>query len=107
VSEILLDTVLTVYNVSIYCLCCHFCSDGVIRLFTASAERVASADKLAEYEQLIAASEIPAQIGDIKTDDLVGPSALQVPGNHIHITGFVWFWSYWQPKLTNPPIPKS
>jgi len=57
-------------------------------LFTASTERVASADKLAEYEQLIAASEIPAQIGDIKTDDLVGPSALQVPGNHIRITEF-------------------
>jgi len=41
---------------------------------------MASADKLAEYEQLIAASEIPAQIGDIKTEDLVGPTALQVPG---------------------------
>jgi len=53
----------------------------VIRVFTASAERVAAADKLAEYEQFIAASEIPAQIGDIKTEDLVGPSALQVPGN--------------------------
>jgi len=45
---------------------------------------MASADKLAEYEQLIAASEIPAQIGDIKTEDLVGPSALQVPGNHVN-----------------------
>jgi len=60
-----------------------FCSDGVIRVFTSSAERMASPTELAEYEQSVAASEIPAQIGDIKTEDLVGPSALQVPGNHI------------------------
>ena len=36
---------------------------------------------LADYEQSITASEIPAQIGDINTEDLVGPSALQCPGN--------------------------
>jgi len=55
-------------------------------VFTTSAERMASAEELAEYEQFTAASEIPAQIGDIKSEDLVGPSALQVPGNHIHVT---------------------
>jgi len=44
---------------------------------------MASPAILAEYEQLTAASEIPAQIGDIKTEDLVGPSALQVPGEYI------------------------
>jgi len=55
-------------------------------VFTASAERMASPAVLAEYEQFIAASEIPAQIGDIKTEDLVGPSALQVPGKYICIT---------------------
>ena len=82
----LCTSVLLLYDVLLLCRCCHFCSDGVIRLFTMSAERVASADKLAEYEQHIAASEIPAQIGDIKTDDLVGPSALQVPGNFFCVT---------------------
>jgi len=66
-----------------YCLCdicCDIFSDGVIRVFTTSAERMASPTELAEYEQSVAVSEIPAQIGDIKTEDLVGPSALQVPG---------------------------
>lgn len=51
-------------------------------MFTANADRMASPSELANYEQSVAASEIPAQIGDIKTEDLVGPSALQVPGNH-------------------------
>ena len=55
----------------------------MIRVFTTSAERMAAPSELATYEQSVAASEIPAQIGDIKTEDLVGPSALQVPGNHI------------------------
>jgi len=49
-------------------------------VFTTSAERMALPTELAEYEQSVAVSEIPAQIGDIKTEDLVGPSALQVPG---------------------------
>jgi len=53
----------------------------VIRVFTTTAERRASATMLADYEQSITASEIPAQIGDINTEDLVGPSALQCPGN--------------------------
>jgi len=57
-------------------------------VFTASAERMASPAMLAEYEQHISASEIPAQIGDIKTEDLVGPSALQVPGKYICILIF-------------------
>ena len=52
-------------------------------MFTTCAERMAAPSELATYEQSVAASEIPAQIGDIKTEDLVGPSALQVPGNHI------------------------
>jgi len=65
-------------------MCHDFCSDGVIRVFTASAERMASPAELAEYEQSVSVSEIPAQIGDIKTEDLVGPSALQVPGNQIY-----------------------
>ena len=66
-----------------------FGSDGVIRVFTASPDRMASPAILAEYEQLTAASEIPAQIGDIKTEDLVGPSALQVPGEYIFSTKWV------------------
>ena len=68
------------------CACCVFCSDGVIRVFTTSAERMASPAEIADYEQSVAASEIPAQIGDIKTEDLVGPSALKVPGNNIIVT---------------------
>jgi len=50
-------------------------------VFTTTAERRASPTMLADYEQSITASEIPAQIGDINTEDLVGPSALQRPGN--------------------------
>ena len=55
-------------------------------MFTTSAERMASPAEIADYEQSVAASEIPAQIGDIKTEDLVGPSALKVPGNNIIVT---------------------
>jgi len=61
-------------------MCCDLCSDGLIRVFTTNADRMASPSALADYEQSVAVSEIPAQIGDIKTEDLVGPSALQIPG---------------------------
>jgi len=72
-------------SVGMFDMCCDFRSDGVIRVFTTSVQRMAPQAEIAAYEQSIAASEIPAQIGDIKTEDLVGPSALQVPGNHIYV----------------------
>ena len=57
-------------------------SDAVIRIFTASPDRMASQMEIDTYEEQLSASLIPAQIGDIKTEDLVGPEALLVPGTH-------------------------
>ena len=34
------------------------------------------------FEDQLSASSIPAQIGDIKTEDLVGPEALLMPGRN-------------------------
>jgi phospholipase A-2-activating protein len=55
-------------------------SDGVLRVFTENAERFASPEELAAFIDVVASSTIPAQIGDIKTDELVGPDALNSSG---------------------------
>lgn len=55
-------------------------SDGMIRIFTRSLDRIASPEELSAYEDMVAQANIPAEIGDIKTDDLPGPDALLVPG---------------------------
>ena len=57
-------------------------SDGVIRVFTQCADRTADASDQAVFDELVATSAIPAQIGDIKTDELPGPDVLVIPGNH-------------------------
>ena len=66
----------------ILCLCC---SDGLIRVFTQCAERTADASDQAVFDELVASSAIPAQIGEIKTDELPGPEALVIPGNHTYV----------------------
>jgi phospholipase A-2-activating protein len=59
------------------------CSDGVVRVFTAAPERTAEEEVQKTYEAEVAASSIPAQIGDIKTDQLSGPEALLNPGRQL------------------------
>jgi len=49
-----------------------------------SAERVASDAELQAFDEQLSASTIPAQIGDIKTEDLVGSDALLTPGKTVH-----------------------
>lgn len=57
------------------------CSDGIIRVFSASEERWASAEVLKEYDDHIASQTLPAQqVGDIKKSDLPGSEALNTPG---------------------------
>ncbi|ELT98127.1 hypothetical protein CAPTEDRAFT_160241 [Capitella teleta] len=55
-------------------------SDGVVRVFSCDPLRQASSEEVQAFEDTLAASSIPTQIGDIKTDDLVGPAALINPG---------------------------
>lgn len=56
------------------------CSDGVIRVFTSKAERMAPADEQKSFEEQVAASEVPKQLGDVKLEDLPGPEVLLNPG---------------------------
>lgn len=55
-------------------------SDGVIRVFTAAPERMASPDQQKAFEELVASSTIASQVGDINKEDLPGPEALFNPG---------------------------
>ncbi|XP_071118768.1 phospholipase A-2-activating protein-like [Haliotis cracherodii] len=55
-------------------------SDGIIRVFTSAPERMASAEELQAYEEQVSASTVPAQVGDIKTEDIPGPEVLINPG---------------------------
>jgi len=57
------------------------CSDGVIRIFSASKERWASEEDLREYENQVASQALPSQqVGDVKKNDLPGPEVLSTPG---------------------------
>lgn len=57
------------------------CSDGVVRIFSASEERWASEQDLKEYEAQVASQALPSQqVGDVKKSDLPGPEALSTPG---------------------------
>jgi len=57
------------------------CSDGVIRIFSASEERWASEEDLRKYENQVASQALPSQqVGDVKKSDLLGPEALLTPG---------------------------
>lgn len=57
------------------------CSDGIVRVFSTSEERWASAEKLKEYDDHVASQALPTQqVGDVKKSDLSGPEALNTPG---------------------------
>lgn len=57
------------------------CSDGVVRVFSASEDRWAPADKIKAYEDQVASTALPAQqVGDVKKSDLPGLDALAQPG---------------------------
>lgn len=57
------------------------CSDGVVRVFSASKERWASETDLKEYNEKVANTALPSQqVGDIKKSDLPGPEALHSIG---------------------------
>ncbi len=59
------------------------CSDGVVRVFSASEERWAPANELKAYEDSVASTALPAQqVGDVKKSDLPGIEALSQPGEH-------------------------
>lgn len=72
---------------SVWCVCAlpngdiaTGASDGVVRIFTQDPSRVAEPQVISEYQESVAKSSIPAQIGDIKTEELPGPDALHIPG---------------------------
>ncbi len=57
------------------------CSDGVVRVFSASEERWASEADLKAYDGAVASQALPSQqVGDVKKSDLPGPEALSTPG---------------------------
>lgn len=57
------------------------CSDGIVRVFSESEERWASAEDLKAYDDQVASQALPAQqVGDVKKSDLPGPEALAAPG---------------------------
>ncbi|GAA5978453.1 hypothetical protein JCM10908_004359 [Rhodotorula pacifica] len=56
-------------------------SDGLVRLYTRSKDRVASNADLATYEEQVAKTALnSSQIGDLKKSDLPGAEALHEPG---------------------------
>ncbi|CAG8635707.1 7248_t:CDS:10, partial [Paraglomus occultum] len=56
-------------------------SDGIVRVFSRVPERIADAEKLKEYNELLASQAIPTnQVGDLKRDNLPGKEALSTPG---------------------------
>jgi len=58
------------------------CQDGVVRVWTRSAERVASGEEIAMYEEQLAAQTISSQeAGNVDPSKLPGPEALEVPGD--------------------------
>lgn len=75
----------------------HFCilvhdhftsvrSDGIIRVFTESEERVASAQDLQAFEDELSKAIIDPKtgdLGDIKIEDLPGKEHLEEPGKEI------------------------
>lgn len=58
-------------------------SDGVIRVFTTKPERMAPTDEQKSFEEQVAASAVPKQLGDVKLEELPGPEVLLNPGTAI------------------------
>ncbi|KAM0753585.1 PFU-domain-containing protein [Meredithblackwellia eburnea MCA 4105] len=56
-------------------------SDGLIRIFTRDASRLASAAELKSFEEQVSKTTLnPSQVGDVKKSDLPGPEALAADG---------------------------
>ena len=53
-----------------------YVSDSVVRVFTRNVERMAPPEEQQIYEAMVESSTVPAQIGDISTDQLPGPDFL-------------------------------
>ena len=61
------------------------CSDGIVRVFSASEGRWETQAELTEYEAKVAKQALPAQVvGNVKKSDLPGPEALTTPGQLSH-----------------------
>lgn len=59
------------------------CSDGVVRIFSASEDRWAPGEQLKAYDDQVASQALPTQeVGDIKKSDLPGLDALMQPGKY-------------------------
>lgn len=57
------------------------CSDGFVRVFSASEERWASQEDLKSFDDQVASQALPKeQVGDVKKSDLPGLEALGTPG---------------------------
>jgi len=57
------------------------CSDGIVRVFSASEERWASQGDLQAYDKSVASQALPSQVvGDVKKTDLPGVDGLAAPG---------------------------
>ena len=56
-------------------------SDGIVRVFSESEERWATASELKALEDQISSQSLPSQqVGDVKKSDLPGPEALSIAG---------------------------
>jgi len=56
-------------------------SDGIVRVFSDSEDRWASAEDLKTFEDQVASQALPSQqVGDVKKSDLPGTDALLHPG---------------------------
>jgi len=56
-------------------------SDGIVRVFSESEDRWASAEDLKTFEDQVASQALPSQqVGDVKKSDLPGTDALLHPG---------------------------
>ena len=55
----------------------------MLRVFSCVPERQAPAEEQQAFLDSLANSNIPSQIGDVKTEDLPGTEALLNPGNSV------------------------
>ena len=60
-----------------------FCSDSIIRVFTAEESRQAPADEVKAFEEQVSSSQIPTQVGDIDAEKLPGQEILLAPGRFV------------------------
>lgn len=49
-------------------------------MFTTKPERMAPVEEQKSFEEQVAASAVPKQLGDVKLEDLPGPEVLLTPG---------------------------